>query len=169
MKQVEDFTRKIITTNEKLNSLLEKWSDQHDKIVFTNGCFDILHKGHVDYLKRAAELGTKLMIGVNSDASVSAIKGPKRPVQDEDSRMYLLAALEFVNAVVLFNDPTPINLIRKVRPDVLVKGADYKPEEIAGYHDVLSWGGEVLTLEFLDGYSTSKVIKRIIEGENESK
>lgn len=165
MKTQEDFTRKIITTNEKLNSLLEKWSDQHDKIVFTNGCFDLVHKGHIDYLFKASQLGSKLMVGVNSDASVSEIKGPKRPVQDESSRMYLLASLEFVNAVVLFNDPTPINLIKKVRPDVLVKGADYKPEEIAGYHEVKSWGGEITTIELLDGYSTSKIIKRIIEGE----
>lgn len=161
MKQTEDFTRKLITSTEKLNSLLEKWSDQHDKIVFTNGCFDLVHKGHVDYLFRASKLGTKLMVGVNSDASVQAIKGPSRPIQDEDARMYLLAGLEFVNAVVLFNDSTPLNLIKKVRPDVLVKGADYKPEEIVGYHEVTGWGGEVTTLEFIDGYSTSKIIKKI--------
>lgn len=163
MKIQEDFTRKIITNQEKLNSLLEKWSDQHDKIVFTNGCFDIVHRGHVDYLFRASKLGSKLMVGVNSDASVQAIKGPNRPVQDEESRMYLLAALEFVNAVVLFTDSTPLNLIKKVRPDVLVKGADYKPEEIVGYHEVMSWGGEVCTLEFIDGYSTSKIVKKIKE------
>ncbi len=160
---MEDFTRKIITTPEKLNSLLEKWSDQHDKIVFTNGCFDLVHKGHIDYLWRASQLGTKLLLAVNSDASVREIKGPSRPVQDESSRMYLLAALEFVNAVVLFNDPTPLNLIRKVRPDVLVKGADYKPEEIVGYHDVISWGGEVVTMEFLEGYSSSRIIRKIKE------
>ena len=165
MKTPEDFTRKIITTQEKLNSLLEKWSDQHDKIVFTNGCFDIVHRGHIDYLFRASKLGSKLMVGVNSDASVQAIKGPNRPVQDEESRMYLLAALEFVNAVVLFTDSTPLNLIKKVRPDVLVKGADYKPEEIVGYHEVNSWGGEVTTLEFIEGYSTSKIVKKIKETE----
>lgn len=164
MKLTEDFTRKVITTNEKLNSLLEKWSDQHDKIVFTNGCFDIVHKGHIDYLYKASLLGTKLMIGVNSDSSVQAIKGPNRPVQDESSRMYVLASLEFVNAVVLFNDSTPLNLIKKVRPDVLVKGADYKPEEIVGYHEVTSWGGEIHTIEFLEGYSTSKIIRKILEG-----
>lgn len=163
MKLTEDFTRKIITTNEKLNSLLEKWSDQHDKVVFTNGCFDIVHKGHIDYLFKASKLGSKLIVGVNSDASVQAIKGPSRPVQDESSRMFVLASLEFVNAVVLFNDSTPLNLIKKVRPDVLVKGADYKPEEIVGYHEVLSWGGEVQTIEFLEGYSTSKVIRKIKE------
>ncbi len=162
MKTTEDFTRKLITTPEKLNSLLEKWSDQHDKIVFTNGCFDLVHKGHVDYLHKASKLGTKLLVAVNSDASVQAIKGPDRPVQDEDSRMFLLAALEFVNAVVLFNDPTPLNLIKKVRPDVLVKGADYKPEEIAGYHEVTGWGGEVTTIELLEGYSTSRIIKKIL-------
>lgn len=161
MKSTEDFKRKLITTNEKLNSLLEKWSDQHDKVVFTNGCFDILHKGHIDYLFNASKLGSKLIIGVNSDASVQAIKGPSRPVQDESSRMFVLASLEFVNAVVLFNDPTPLNLIKKVRPDVLVKGADYKPEEIVGYHEVLSWDGEVRTIEFLEGYSTSKIIRKI--------
>lgn len=161
---MEDFTRKIITTPEKLNSLLEKWSDQHDKIVFTNGCFDIVHKGHIDYLHKASLLGTKLMVGVNSDSSVQVIKGPNRPVQDESSRMFVLASLEFVNAVVLFNDSTPLNLIKKVRPDVLVKGADYKPEEIVGYHEVKSWGGEIQTIEFLEGYSTSKIIRKIKEG-----
>lgn len=161
----EDFTRKIITTPEKLNSLLEKWSDQHDKIVFTNGCFDILHMGHIDYLFKASQLGSKLMVGVNSDSSVQTIKGPSRPVQDENSRLFVLAALEFVNAVVLFQDPTPLNLIKKVRPDVLVKGADYKPEEIAGYHEVIGWGGEVTTIELLEGYSTSKVIRRIKEND----
>jgi rfaE bifunctional protein nucleotidyltransferase chain/domain len=158
---MEDFTRKIITTPEKLNSLLEKWTDQHDKIVFTNGCFDLVHKGHVDYLHKASLLGSKLLVAVNSDASVRDIKGPDRPVQDESSRMYLLAALEFVNAVVLFNDPTPLNLIRKVKPDVLVKGADYKPEEIVGYTEVTGRGGEVATIEFLEGYSTSNIIRKI--------
>lgn len=163
MSTPEDFTRKIITSTEKLNSLLEKWSDQHDKIVFTNGCFDILHKGHVDYLYKAAQLGTKLMVGINSDASVRAIKGESRPVQDENSRMYLLAAFEFINAVVLFNDATPYNLIHKVRPDVLVKGADYNPEEIVGYDIVSSYNGEITTIEFLEGYSTSKIIRKIKE------
>jgi len=161
MKMEEDFTRKIITTNEKLNSLLEKWSDQHDKVVFTNGCFDIMHKGHIDYLFKASKLGSKLIVAVNSDSSVQAIKGLSRPVQDESSRMYVMASLEFVNAVVLFNDSTPLNLIKKVRPDVLVKGADYKPEEIVGYHEVKSWGGEILTIDFLAGYSTSKIIRKI--------
>jgi rfaE bifunctional protein nucleotidyltransferase chain/domain len=161
--KLEPYTRKIIRSNEKLNSLLEKWSDQHDKIVFTNGCFDLVHKGHIDYLYKAAALGTKLMVGVNSDESVRAIKGESRPVQDESSRMHLLAAIEFVNAVVLFNDATPYNLIKKVRPDVLVKGADYKPEEIVGYDILKSYGGEVVTIEYLDGYSSSAIIKKIKE------
>lgn len=161
--KLEPYTRKIISSNEKLNSLLEKWSDQHDKIVFTNGCFDLVHKGHIDYLYKAAALGTKLMVGINSDESVRGIKGESRPVQDESSRMHLLAAIEFVNAVVLFNDATPYNLIKKVRPDVLVKGADYKPEEIVGYDILKSYGGEVVTIEYLDGYSSSAIIKKIKE------
>lgn len=160
---MEDFTRKLITSPEKLNSLLEKWHTQHDKIVFTNGCFDLLHKGHIDYLFKASKLGTKLMVGVNADLSVQAIKGPSRPIQDEASRMCLLAALEFVNAVVLFQDTTPLQLIRKVKPHVLVKGADYQPEEIVGYHDVVRWGGEVKTIDFLEGYSTSRIVRKIKE------
>ena len=132
------------------------------KIVFTNGCFDILHLGHVDYLSKAADCGDILVVGVNSDASVKLLdKGPGRPIQDEVSRALLIAALHFVDLVVLFDEETPYELIKKVQPDVLVKGADYKVEQIAGHDIVLDRGGEVKLIEFLKGYSTSAIEKKI--------
>ncbi|MFZ4548273.1 MAG: D-glycero-beta-D-manno-heptose 1-phosphate adenylyltransferase [Bacteroidales bacterium] len=135
---------------------------QGKKIVFTNGCFDILHLGHIDYLSKAADLGDMLIIGLNSDLSVSSIKGKNRPLQDEISRATVLASLGFVDAVVLFGEDTPYDLINTVQPDILVKGADYKPEEIVGYDIVKKKGGEIATLSFLVGYSTTAIEKRIL-------
>jgi rfaE bifunctional protein nucleotidyltransferase chain/domain len=133
------------------------------KIVFTNGCFDILHRGHVDYLMKAAALGDCLIIGLNTDRSVKAIKGNKRPVNDEQSRALLLASLRFVDAVIFFDEQTPENLIKEILPDVLVKGADYKAEEIAGYDTVIRNGGQVLTIDLLPGFSTTLIEQRILE------
>jgi rfaE bifunctional protein nucleotidyltransferase chain/domain len=135
---------------------------QGKKIVFTNGCFDILHLGHIDYLSKAADLGDMLIIGLNSDLSVSSIKGKNRPLQDEISRATVLASLGFVDVVVLFGEDTPYELINVVQPDILVKGADYKPEEIVGYDIVKKKGGEIATLSFLEGYSTTAIEKRIL-------
>jgi rfaE bifunctional protein nucleotidyltransferase chain/domain len=129
--------------------------------VFTNGCFDILHKGHVDYLAKAADLGEILIIGLNTDASVSKLKGPHRPIQDESSRLQIIASLGFVDAVILFEEPTPYKLIQLVQPDVLVKGSDYLPEEIVGYDIVKAKGGIIKTIDFLPGYSTSLIEKKI--------
>ncbi len=137
------------------------------KIVFTNGCFDILHLGHVDYLRKARDLGDVLIVGLNTDASVSRIKGPLRPVQDEKSRAELMASLAFVDAVVLFDEPTPYNLIKQVQPDILVKGKDYQAEDVVGYDVVMAKGGEVLTIDLVEGYSTSNVIERIMKAEKE--
>ncbi len=146
------------------NSLAQKvqnWQEQGDKVVFTNGCFDLLHKGHVDYLARAADLGNRLVVGLNTDASVSAIKGPSRPIQDENSRMQILASLGFVDAVTLFGEDTPYDLIACVKPDILVKGSDYQPENIVGFDIVTARGGKVMTLDFVPGYSTSAIEKKI--------
>lgn len=131
------------------------------KIVFTNGCFDVLHRGHVDYLARASELGDQLMVGLNTDDSVRRLKGPGRPFLDEGARSFILASLSFVSAVVLFNEDTPYELIRHVRPDVLVKGGEYEIEDIIGYDLVQARGGKVLTIEMTPGYSSTGVISKL--------
>lgn len=138
------------------------WRMFNHKIVFTNGCFDILHQGHVDYLCKAKDLGNRLVIGLNTDASVKRQnKSPERPINNEQSRAFVLAALGIVDAVVLFDEDTPYNLIKAVQPDVLVKGADYKAEEIVGYDIVKARGGEVVTVELTEGFSTTNLIKKI--------
>lgn len=141
--------------------LISNWKANDEKVVFTNGCFDIIHLGHIDYLSKAAELGTKLIIGVNTDNSVSRLKGPHRPLQDEISRLTILASMEFVSAVVLFDQDTPLDLIQMCKPDVLVKGADYQIHEIVGAEFVLSYGGAVERLKYLEGYSTTQIENKI--------
>lgn len=131
------------------------------KIVFTNGCFDILHRGHITYLARARQLGDLLVVGLNSDASVRRLKGPERPVNDERSRALLLAALEMVDYVVLFEEDTPYNLILKVKPDLLVKGGDYDIHNIVGADFVRQRGGEVRTIPFVQGFSSSSIIDHL--------
>jgi rfaE bifunctional protein nucleotidyltransferase chain/domain len=134
----------------------------NQKIVFTNGCFDILHQGHVDYLCKAKDLGHKLIIGLNTDASVKRQnKSPERPINTEQSRALILAALGFVDAIVLFDEETPYNLINAIQPNVLVKGADYKAEEIVGYDILKANGGEVITIELTEGFSTTALINKI--------
>lgn len=133
------------------------------KVVFTNGCFDILHKGHVDYLAKAADKGDVLIVAVNTDESVRRLgKSPSRPIQDENARAYLIAALESVKYVTLFNEDTPRELIELLVPDVLVKGSDYKPENIVGYDTVVKHGGKVETIDFIEGYSTTAIEKKIL-------
>jgi rfaE bifunctional protein nucleotidyltransferase chain/domain len=160
MDKLEIIKGKVYNADQ-LRNALNVWRLLDKKIVFTNGCFDLLHLGHVDYLSKAADLGDKLVIGLNSDASTAALKGSGRPITDEKSRSILLAALSFVDAVILFDEPTPIELIRWVRPDVLVKGADYTIDQVIGADLVLKSGGEVKTIEFLPGYSTSLIEKKI--------
>lgn len=150
-----------IITEENLQKTLENWRIEGKKIVFTNGCFDILHRGHVEYLAKAASYGDALIIGLNSDTSVRNIKGPERPVQDEKSRSIVLASLQFVTAVILFSEDTPYELIKKVQPDFLVKGADYKPEDIVGYDILKAKGGEVKTIELVEGHSSTNIIKKL--------
>ncbi|MCC6684357.1 MAG: D-glycero-beta-D-manno-heptose 1-phosphate adenylyltransferase [Bacteroidia bacterium] len=150
-----------IHTALSLPALLKAWRNANEKIVFTNGCFDLLHRGHTDYLAKAADCGTRLIIGVNTDASVSRLKGPSRPIQDEQSRMQILASLACVDAVILFDEETPYELIKTVQPDVLVKGGDYKPEDIVGYDIVTAKGGNVTTIDFVPGFSTSAIEQKI--------
>lgn len=130
------------------------------KIVFTNGCFDLLHVGHVRYLQEARKLGDALVVGINSDASVKRLKGPTRPVQNEQDRAEILAALEAVDLTVLFVEDTPENLIHQVKPDILVKGGDWKIDSIVGAPFVMSYGGKVMSLQFVDGKSTTKIIEK---------
>lgn len=155
-----------MTAREKIESKIIGVADflrlhLKEKIVFTNGCFDIIHRGHIEYLSKASEFGEKLIIGLNSDLSVKALKGEGRPVQDELSRSLVLAAFEFVDYVILFEEETPLELIQLIQPDVLIKGGDYKPENIVGYDIVTQKGGEVLCLNFVDGYSSSSVINKL--------
>lgn len=133
------------------------------KIVFTNGCFDILHVGHVTYLAQAKALGDVLVIGLNSDDSVRRLKGPGRPVNTQDARALVLAALESVDYVVFFEEDTPYNIITQVKPDILVKGGDYKIDNIVGGDFVRARGGQVLTIPFVDGFSTSNILEQIKE------
>lgn len=163
MKRLEIIRKKIFTyTDPDFSRMVTIWQFQGKKIVFTNGCFDILHLGHIDYLAAASELGDLLVIGLNTDQSVSKIKGSNRPILDEISRAFVLASLGFVDAVVFFVEDTPYNLIKTIQPDILVKGADYKPEDIVGYDIVINKGGEVITIEFLEGYSTTAIEKKIL-------
>ncbi|MFZ4798136.1 MAG: D-glycero-beta-D-manno-heptose 1-phosphate adenylyltransferase [Bacteroidia bacterium] len=162
MTHIELLNSKIHTW-ETLKFQVAEWQNQGKKIVFSNGCFDLVHKGHIDYLNRAADLGDILVMGLNTDASVSKLKGLHRPIQDEQSRLTIIAALQCVNAVVLFDEETPYELIKLVQPDVLVKGSDYKPENIVGYDIVIAKGGQVKTIDYLPGFSTSEIEKRIKE------
>lgn len=146
---------------EQLNRQLAIWNFKSRKIVFTNGCFDILHLGHIDYLSKAADLGDILIIGLNSDDSVRKLKGEGRPVNNAEARALMLASLRFVDAVTIFNEDTPYELINSIQPDVLVKGKDYKTEEIAGYDIVLAKGGQVTTIHLLEGYSTTGLIEKL--------
>ncbi len=146
-----------------LEHQLETWRKTGDRIVFTNGCFDILHAGHIRYLEAAASLGERLIIAVNDDASVRRLKGETRPINALASRMYLLASLGSVDAVVSFSEDTPEAIISRIRPDILVKGGDYSPENIVGAPFVLSYGGVVKVIPFVEGFSTSNLEQRILD------
>lgn len=143
------------------SELEEKLSPhRHKKIVFTNGCFDLLHVGHVRYLQEARRLGDFLFVGVNSDSSVKILKGPERPIQNENDRAEILAALACVDAVMIFSEETPEKLIQRVKPNILVKGGDWKISAIVGSDFVQSYGGEVFSLQFIEGKSTTKLIEK---------
>ena len=153
----------VILEEKNLEAWLQDFRQTMDNLVFTNGCFDILHAGHVDYLQNARQLGDGLLVGLNNDKSVRKLKGDSRPIVDERARAMVLAALEAVDAVILFKEKTPGRLIDQVQPDVLVKGGDYLAEEIVGYQTVTTKGGTVKVLPFLEGHSTTNIIKKIKE------
>lgn len=150
---------KIVSVDELKKDLTP--DRKNKKVVFTNGCFDILHVGHVSYLQRARSLGDFLVVGLNADASVKKLKGPTRPIQCEEDRAVILAALECVDYVVLFSEDTPKNLIEKVNPEVLVKGGDWPVDKIVGADYVLAIGGQVKSLPFIEGKSSSSIIEKV--------
>jgi D-beta-D-heptose 7-phosphate kinase/D-beta-D-heptose 1-phosphate adenosyltransferase len=140
---------------------VESWKKNKQKIEFTNGCFDLLHAGHVPYLEAAKKRGDKLILGLNTDRSVSALKGPTRPVVNENDRARVIAALESVDAVILFDEDTPLNLINTIKPDVIAKGSDYTADQVVGGREVESWGGEIALIDLVAGRSTSNIIKKM--------
>jgi rfaE bifunctional protein nucleotidyltransferase chain/domain len=150
-----------ITDLPTLLNKVKSWKSEGKKIVFTNGVFDLLHLGHITYMAKAAELGDKLIIGLNADASVKRLKGENRPVNDQSNRAALLATMYFIDAVVVFEEDTPLNLITQIMPDILVKGADYSVENIAGAKEVLANGGEVKTITLVEGHSSTNIINKI--------
>jgi len=161
MMQLENIKSKIFSRDNLLRQVA-LWRFKDEKIVFTNGCFDLLHLGHVEYLAKAADCGTKLIVAVNSDDSVKRLgKSQNRPIQDENSRSLIIASLHVVSAVIIFNEDTPYELIDLIKPHVLVKGNDYKVEQIAGHDVVLKNGGEVKLVELTPGHSTTAIEKKI--------
>jgi rfaE bifunctional protein nucleotidyltransferase chain/domain len=155
---------KVVSQDQALKEL-KAWREKNKKIVFTNGCFDIIHPGHIDYLSQARDFGDILVLGLNTDQSVRRLnKGSNRPINDERTRAYVLAGIASVDLIVFFDEETPYNLIKLLQPNVLVKGKDYEVEKIIGYDILKENGGEVITIPFLEGYSTSSLIKKIIEG-----
>lgn len=155
--------QKIINTDQyaRLRQLIRYWRFKDKSIVFTNGCFDLFHPGHADFLARASDLANVLVVGLNTDASVQRLKGSGRPIQDQQGRATILASLHFVDAVVFFDEDTPEEIIELIAPDILVKGGDYRPEHIVGGNFVRSNNGQVLTLPLLKGYSTTNLINKI--------
>jgi len=151
---------KIFSRND-LKNLVQKWKDENQKVVFTNGCFDIIHLGHVDYLEKARQQGDKLVVGINSDASVRRNKGNSRPIINEESRIRVLASLMFVDAVILFDEDTPLELIELLKPDILIKGNDWSLNKIVGADTVIGNGGKVCTIELVPGFSTSSIVDKI--------
>lgn len=154
-------TASKIRSRTEASELTRQWRADGLSVVFTNGCFDILHLGHVDYLERAKRLGAKLVVALNTDQSVQRLKGPERPVVNESSRARVMAALQFVDLVVLFDEETPLELIEALKPDILVKGGDYTVETIVGADFVIARGGKVVPLPLVDGYSTTTFVNKI--------
>ena len=153
--------KKKIFSEKRLVKQVDIWKKSDKKIVFTNGCFDIIHRGHVELLAQTADLGDKLIIGLNSDISIQKLKGKNRPIINENSRAILLAAFDFVDAIILFSEETPLNLITNLNPDILAKGGDYKISTIVGHKIVEENGGEVILVPFIDGFSSTNIINKI--------
>jgi rfaE bifunctional protein nucleotidyltransferase chain/domain len=160
MSNLLNIISKIYTLSD-LKIQTDKWKEKGDKIVFTNGCFDLVHRGHIEVLANTADLGDRLVIGLNSDISIQELKGEKRPIIDENSRAILIASLQFVDAIVLFSEETPEKLIEAIIPNILAKGGDYKVTEIAGHKLVLENGGEVILVPRINGFSTTNIVDKI--------
>ena len=160
MSNLKKINNKLFSLKD-LKTKLSIWRENGEKIIFTNGCFDIIHKGHIQVLANAADLGDRLIIGLNSDISVQKLKGLNRPIVEEDARAFLLASLNFVDAVVLFSEETPINLITTLKPNILAKGGDYAISSIVGYKEVKEYNGEVIIVPFVDGFSSTSIIEKI--------
>ena len=158
--------RNKIKSLEEAQAVRQKWRAQDETVVFTNGCFDLIHPGHVLYLESAKGQGNRLILGLNSDDSVKRLKGPSRPIQNEEARALVLAALASVDLVVIFNEDTPLALIEGLQPDILVKGGDWSVEQIVGAQEVMAHGGKVRSLLFEDGYSTTHIIQKIKDHED---
>jgi rfaE bifunctional protein nucleotidyltransferase chain/domain len=159
----QQIAHKIQSWDEAQHSV-QVWKVAEEPTVFTNGCFDLLHYGHVHYLAEAASLGRHLIVGLNSGASVQRLKGQHRPIKDDMSRLYILAALEMVDLVVAFEEDTPLRLIEHIQPDILVKGGDWATKDIVGSAFVLENGGQVHSLEFIEGYSTTNIEQKVLQG-----
>ena len=160
MRTDKSFKTKIVSLAEA-SSTIQEWQNNGEKIVFTNGCFDIVHRGHVEYLAAAATKGQRLVLGLNTDASVKRLKGSNRPIVDELSRAIVLAAFQFIDLVVFFDEDTPYEMIKTLQPDILVKGADYKAQDIVGYDIVTKKGGSVETITLVEGFSTTDIVEKI--------
>ncbi|MDD2622260.1 MAG: D-glycero-beta-D-manno-heptose 1-phosphate adenylyltransferase [Bacteroidales bacterium] len=160
MKSLQKFKNKIITLENYL-SIQSNHNIENKKVVFTNGCFDILHQGHVDYLAQAADYGDLLIIGLNSDDSIRRIKGKHRPIMDQNARAILLAALVFVDYVIIFEEDTPYQLIQNIKPDILIKGNDYTEESMVGSDIVKAKGGKIITIPLVPGISTTHIVQKI--------
>ncbi|NMM47044.1 D-glycero-beta-D-manno-heptose 1-phosphate adenylyltransferase [Marinigracilibium pacificum] len=154
-------SKKILSDRVKASEIVSSWLKEGKKVVFTNGCFDILHAGHVEYLEKASEKGDYMVIGLNSDSSVRNIKGPERPIVTQHARARVLAALGFVDLVVFFDEDTPLQLIQQLKPSTLIKGADYNISNIVGADFVIENGGSVETIELVEGFSTTNIIDKI--------
>ena len=160
MRTYDDIKSRIIPAGKAKELFTPSFRSQR-KTVFTNGCFDLLHRGHIYYLSRAKALGDLLVVGLNSDASVTRLKGKGRPLNPQQARAEVLASLAFVDYVIIFEEDTPLELIRTVQPHVLVKGGDYRAEDVVGYREVISRGGSVEIIPLLEGYSTTSLIERL--------
>ena len=160
MDKLQVITQKIVDATE-LSRLVNRWRLKDDQIVFTNGCFDLLHKGHFEFLAKAANMGDRVVVALNTDRSVKALKGQDRPINSQDARALALASLHLTDAVILFDEDTPEELVKLVEPEVLVKGGDWKKEDIVGAQFVESNGGKVETISLIEGYSTTSIIEKI--------
>ena len=160
MKKNSALDNKLLSSK-NIQKQINIWRQKNEKIVFTNGCFDILHKGHLDLLCLAANHGSKLIVAVNSDKSIKRLKGEERPIINEATRARILAYFNFIDAVIIFSQETPYQLIKEIKPDILVKGGDYKKEDIVGYDIVKENNGEVIIFPFINGYSSTNIIEKI--------